>query len=80
MRHDLCELSIGHKNLYGRFNTRRYISVHGFCYFKLFLMVGKGLTTTTKTTGHLHSEHVQTLLGNADDDVNAMLKDPRMLS
>ncbi len=25
------------------FNTRRYTLVHGFCFFKLFLMVGKGL-------------------------------------
>ncbi len=26
-------LSITHKNLYGGFNTRRYTSVHGFCFF-----------------------------------------------
>ncbi len=30
MRHGL---SISHKNLYGGFNTRRYTSVHGFCFF-----------------------------------------------
>ncbi len=30
-------------NLYGGFNTRRYTLVHGFCFFKLFLMVGKEL-------------------------------------
>ncbi len=30
-------------NLYGIFNTRRYTLVHGFCFFKLFLMVGKEL-------------------------------------
>ncbi len=28
-------------NLYGVFNTRRYTLVHGFYFFKLFLMVGK---------------------------------------
>ncbi len=27
----------------GGFSTRRYILVHGFCFFKLFLMVGKEL-------------------------------------
>ncbi len=31
------------RNLYWRFNTRRYSSVHGFCFFQLLLAVGKGL-------------------------------------
>ncbi len=26
-------ISISHKHLYGGFNTRRYTSVHGFCFF-----------------------------------------------
>ncbi len=30
MRHGT---SISSKNLYGEFNTRRYTSVHGFCFF-----------------------------------------------
>ncbi len=31
-------------NFIWMFNTRRYTSVHGFCFFKLFLIVSKGLT------------------------------------
>ncbi len=44
-RHDLCELSISlWEFIWGfYFNTRRYTLVHGFCFFKLFLMVGKEL-------------------------------------
>ncbi len=37
----------GNRNLYGGFNTRRYTSVHGFCFFYQFLMVGKGLNSTS---------------------------------
>ncbi len=36
-------ISIAKRNLHGGFNTRRYTSVHGFYFFQLFLMVGKGL-------------------------------------
>ncbi len=40
-RHDFCELSI---SLWEVFNARRYILVHGYCFFKLFLMIGKELS------------------------------------
>ncbi len=50
VRHDLCELSI---SLWGGFNTRRYTPVHGFCFFKLFLMVGKGLIGHPHNASHL---------------------------
>ncbi len=43
-RHDLCELSISLWEFIWGFNTRRYTLVHGFCFFKLFLMVGKELS------------------------------------
>ncbi len=33
MRHDLCELSISLWKFIWGFNTRRYTSVHGFCFF-----------------------------------------------
>ncbi len=42
-RHDLCELSISLWEFIWGFNTRCYTLVHGFCFFKLFLMVGKEL-------------------------------------
>ncbi len=41
------ELPSAHKNLYGGFNTRRYTIVHGFCFFKLFLMGCKELKCQT---------------------------------
>ncbi len=43
-RHDLCELSISLWEFIWVFNTRRYTLVHGFCFFRLFLMVGKELS------------------------------------
>ncbi len=30
--------------LYGGFKNKRYTSINGFCFFKPFLMVGKGLS------------------------------------
>ena len=38
-------LTLYHMNLYGGFNTRHYNTLYRlFCFFKLFLMVGKGIT------------------------------------
>ncbi len=34
---------LAYGNLYGGYNTRRCTLVHGFCLFKLFLLVGKEL-------------------------------------
>ncbi len=31
------------RNIYGRFNTGHYTLVHGFCFYSLFLIAGKGL-------------------------------------
>ena len=33
----IMEFPLAYGNLYGGFNTRRYTSVHGFCFFKLAL-------------------------------------------
>ncbi len=45
---------VAYGNLYGVFNTRRYTLVHGFCFFKLFLMVGKELIAGLLAVAALH--------------------------
>ena len=39
----LMEFPLAYGNLYGGFNTRRYTSVHGFCFFKLLFIGPKEL-------------------------------------
>ncbi len=48
-RHDLCELFISLSELYVAFNTRRYTSVQGFCFFWLFLMGCKELMSSMQS-------------------------------